>query len=126
MNLYGWLFILLGVFLGDILFNLYYVPRKPKGDYWKVIVFVIAGVIVSYFGLKVVSDWYRLPLLLFSPCVFYWQAKDSLLGAIWHRDLFYQSNHWPDSVIKRYLDGYQLAFIRLLAGLIGGIGLFYI
>lgn len=101
------------VFILDILFSLWYVPKKPTTDKWKVIVFLITAIIIILCGLKVVTDWYRIFYLLPFYWFFYWQAKDFTLGIVWHKNPFYLSvNHWPDSMFGSG-DGSWLAVIRV-------------
>lgn len=100
------------VFVLDILFSLWYVPKKPKNDKWKIIVFLITAIIIVLCGLQVVTDWYRIFYLLPFYCFLYWQAKDFTLGIIWHKNPLYLSkNHWPDSMFGSG-DGGWLALIR--------------
>lgn len=93
-----WLLILSFVFILDIAFSLVYVPRNKKGDYWKITVFSIIGFIALITGMFVIHKWWQIFNLIAWPAVAYWQLKDSILGLIWHRNLFYMSeNHWPDN-----------------------------
>lgn len=117
MKLYKFIILLYLVFIVDITFSLLYVPTKPSSDYWKISVFMIDAIIVVYFGLKVVRDWYRLPFLLLTPLFIYWQLKDSMLGFIWHQDLLYLSNHWPDCYFGAG-DGGWLLIIRAMGAFV--------
>lgn len=113
MSLIIFIFIYGTVFTLDILFSLWYVPKKPKGDYWKIVVFLITAAVIIYCGLHVVTDWYRIFYLIPFFWFLYWQLKDFILGYIWHKDFLYLSNHFPDSLFGKD-DGGWLTLIRAI------------
>ena len=121
MSIYAFIFVLTGVFLADISFSIWYVPKKPKGDYWKVIIWLIAGAITVYFGVKVVNEWWMLIYLLPTPLLIYWQLKDSFLGYYWHKNIFYLSKHWPDCYFAEGDGKWKMVIILMAAFVFSGL-----
>ena len=124
MNLLPWIIIVLVVFTCDIAFSIFYVRTKPKGDYWKIPIWIIVVSIITFFGLKVVSEWYYIFHLLITPGFIYGAAKNAVLGNYWHNDPWYLSeNHWPDKLFIK-TGGKRLFILNMVAAFVFS-GLWY-